>query len=391
MPSNQSRCTNGVLSILALTAVLVLPACEKKVSGSPQLRAEAAPVLAAPVAREDVPVTLRSIGTIEAFRTVAIGSRVTGTLVRVHFREGMDVKKGELLFTIDPRPYEIALRAAEAELAQVEARAKTASIDLRRSRALRDQDLISPQDHDRVESEAAAESASVLSSRANVENARLNLEYCAIRAPIDGRTSNLLVDEGNLVRGNVAEPLVVIHQVEPIFASFSIPERRLPELLRHMGEGPPLSVMARPSGATEEEAQGHLAFVNNAVDPASGTILLKAEFPNSDRRLWPGEFVDLTLLLTTRLGAIIVPTVAVQSGQRGDYCVVIKPDQTTEIRPVVVALRLDGKAIIDSGLEPGETVVTDGHLRVVPGGKVTVKSGLGAGGSASSPAGSSSR
>lgn len=381
----------GVGAVLLGLATLSLPACEKQVSGRPQPRAEAVPVLAEPVVREDVPVTMRAIGTVEAYRTVAVGSRVTGTLVRVHFREGAEVRRDDILFTVDPRPYEIALRAAEADLAQVTARARTAALDAERSRSLFGQSLISRQEHDRLAAAAAVESAAVLSRKADLETARLNLDYCAIRSPISGRTSNLLVHEGNLVRSNVAEPLVVINQVEPIYVSFSIPERRLPEVMRRMRESGPLPVEARPSEAEGGPAMGKLAFVNNAVDPESGTILMKAEFANADGSLWPGEFVEVTLFLTRRFGAVVVPTVAVQSGQQGDYCIVVNSDQTTEIRPVVISTRLDGKAIVESGLEPGETVVTDGHLRIAPGGKVAIRSGLGSGALEVPPAGATSR
>ncbi len=385
MPETSVRLRHAAIC-LVLTGTAFLPACEKKVSGSPQARGEAIPVLAAQVTREDLPITYRAVGTVEAYRTVEVGARVTGTLLRVHFREGQEVRKGDPLFSIDPRPYEVAVRAAEAELSQVEAKAATSSIDAQRSRMLVREGLVSEQEHRRVAAAAAADSAAVLGARASVEVARLNLGYCSIEAPLSGRTSNLLVHEGNLVRGNATEPLVVINQIEPVYVGFSLPERRLPEVMRYAMEAGPLTVEAAHTQGSEDRARGKLVFIDNAVDPESGTILLKAEFSNAGRSLWPGEFVEVILHLTRRIGAVVVPAVAVQTGQRGDYCMVIKEDLTTEVRPVTVAMRLNDRAVLESGLVPGETVVTDGHLRIVPGAKVAIRPGPDADGSAISPA-----
>jgi membrane fusion protein, multidrug efflux system len=366
-------------SVCLLTATLLLsqlPACSRKEAARTGPRGDIAPVLVAQAMREDVPVTLRTIGTVEAFRSAAVRARVGGTLTRVHFREGQDVKEGAPLFSIDARPYEVALKAAEANLAGQRAKTAIAAGNAERSLVLRAQNLVSEQEHERVTSSAAAESAAVRSLEASVENARLNLEFCSITAPIPGRTSNLLVTEGNLVRANDDQALVVINQLAPIFVSFSVPQKSLPEIRRYMAAGPPLAVEASVSGASHEPARGTLTFVNNAVDPATGSILLKAEFPNADLDLWPGEFVQVSVVLTTRRGALVVPAAAVQTGQKGDYVLVVKPDQTAEMRPVVSGPRLDGKAIVESGVEPGETVVTDGHLRVVPGARVAVKADL---------------
>ena len=364
----------GGAALFAL--VLALAACGREAPPKGNARAEAAPVLAARVTREDVPVTLRTIGSVEAYRSVAVRARVTGALTGVRFREGQDVTAGEPLFAIDARPYQAALRAAEADLAQEKARATIARLDLERAAGLAAQDLVSRQEHERVAATAAAESAAVASREADVETARLNLEFCSIPAPIAGRTSNLLVHEGNLVRTNDTQALVVINQISPIFVSFSVPERRLPELQQRMAGSQPLAVEAAPSGASGAPARGRLTFVNNAVDPATGTILLKAEFPNQDRALWPGEFVQVSVILTTRAGALVVPASAVLAGQQGDYVLVVQSDATAVMRPVTVGLRLDGRVIVESGLEEGETVVTDGQLRVVPGGKVVIRSGL---------------
>lgn len=377
-PGNSLRrgWTGRACLLAALVLSSQLPACARKESARAGSRAEVAPVLVAQAARRDVPVTLRTIGTVEAYRSAAIRARVGGTLARVRFREGQDVNEGAPLFSIDARPYAVALQAAEANLAGQKAKTAIAAGNAERSVGLLGQNLVSKQEYDRVMSTAQAESATVRSLDASVENARLNLEFCSIVAPISGRTSNLLVTEGNLVRANDDQALVVINQLAPIFVAFSVPERSLSEIRQYMADGPPLVVEASVADASREPARGKLTFVNNAVDPTTGSILLKAEFLNQDSGLWPGEFVHVSVTLTTRLGVLVVPAAAVQSGQKGDYVLVVKPDQTAEMRPVRCGPRLEGMAIIESGLESGETVVTDGHLRVVPGAKVSIKADL---------------
>ena len=378
-PARVSACTSFAAGVLAIAAMALLPSCARKAdSNAGRGRAEIVPVLAAKVVREDVPVTLKTIGTVEAYRSVAIRARVGGELTHVHFPEGQDVKEGDALFSIDARPYQVALQAAQADLAREKAKAEVAEADARRFADLAQKGYVSKQENDQAAGAADAERAAVQSLEAAVESARLNLEFCSISAPICGPTSNLLVQEGNLVRANDTQALVVINQISPIFVSFSIPERRLPEVLRYMdGSGEGLAVEGTPQGGIGEPARGRLTFVNNAVDRATGTILLTAEFANGDRKLWPGEFVQVSLTLTTRQGVVVTPAAAVQSGQKGDYVLVVKADQTTEMRAVTIGLRQDGNAIIESGLEPGETVITDGHLRVVPGVKVLVKDELG--------------
>jgi membrane fusion protein, multidrug efflux system len=376
------------MAVLLLASIL--PACAKKAdstarSGGGRRGDQAVPVLAAQATREDVPVLLKTIGTVEAYRTVSVRARVVGELTRVHFREGEDVREGDLLFTIDPRPYDAALKAAEADLAQERAKAVSIESDAKRIESLAQGDYASQQERDHVMSAAAAQRALVLSMEANLDEARLNLEFCSIRAPISGRTSNLLVHEGNLVRANDTQALVVINQITPIRVAFSIPERRLSEVLDLSRGGAKLDVRAAAPGYAGKPADGLLTFINNAVDPTTGTILLKAEFDNDDRILWPGEFVEVTVVLTTKMGAVVVPAAAVQSGQKGDYVLVVKADFTTEMRPVRTGMRADGKALIESGLEPGETVITDGHLRVVPGGKVVAKESLSGGAAAGTP------
>jgi multidrug efflux system membrane fusion protein len=367
----------GLIPALTLALLpFILPACARDAASQRSgPRSEAAPVMAAQAQREDVPITLETIGTVEAYRTVAVRPRVGGTLESVHFREGQDVGAGQTLFSIDSRPYELALNQAQADLAQEHAKARLAAVNAGRAARLAEKDLVSAQEHDQLAAEAEAESAAVQAASAAVDNARLNLEFCSIKAPISGRSSNLLVQEGNLVAPNDSKALVVINQISPIFVSFSVPQKYLPDIMRYMAQGE-LPAEAVVAGTSQEPAHGRVSFVNNAVDPATGTVLLKAEFPNEDRKLWPGEFVQVSVVLTTRQGVVVVPAAAVQSGQKGDYVLVIKKDQTTEMRPVTTGARTEEKAIIESGLEPGESVVTDGHLRVVPGGKVTIKPDL---------------
>jgi multidrug efflux system membrane fusion protein len=377
-PATSSFVPLCATAMLLATSLLVV-SCARGSGERSARRGEVAPVLAAQATREDVPITLRTIGTVEAYRSVAVRAQVGGTLTQVHFREGQDVKKGDLLFSIDSRPYQVALEKAESNLAEEKSKAAIAALDARRSASLFAQQLVSGQDHERALAEAQAESAAVQSLVAASESARLDLEYCSIRSPISGRTSNLFVQEGNLVRANDTQALLVINQISPIFVTFSAPQKQLLDIQRYMAGGE-LVVEALPSGATGPPERGRLTFVNNAVDPATGTVLLKAEFANEDKRLWPGEFVQVKVILTTRTGALVVPAAAVQSGQRGDYVLVIKADETAEMRPVTTGPRLDGQAIIESGLEAGETVVTDGHLRVVPGAKVSVKRDLEAAG-----------
>ncbi len=335
-------------------------------------------MLAAKAQQRDAPVTLRTIGTVEAFRTVDVCARVGGQLTQVHFREGQDVKQGDLLFSLDARPYQAAYDAARADLMRQQAQSASASADARRLALLQKSDYVTPEQYDEAVATARADSAAVAGSAANLEDARLNVEYCTIRASIPGRTGNLLIHEGNLVRANDSNPLLVINQISPIFVGFSVPEGRLPEIMAAAGDagaGHELEVDAAPPGSTGAPPRGALTFVNNTVDPATGTVLLKAEFPNEDRKLWPGQFVEVTLILGIRRGAVVVPASAVQTSQKGSYVFVIGPDLTAEMRPVTPGPALGDEMIVEKGLQPGETVVTDGHLRVVPGGKVVIKSG----------------
>jgi multidrug efflux system membrane fusion protein len=345
---------------------------EPKGRGGPQA---VVPVVVSAAAEKDVPVEVRAIGTVEAYSTVSIMARVGGELRQVYFKEGQDVQKGGLLFTIDPRPYESVLEEARANLARDKARAKNAQEDARRYDELVNKDYVTKEQYDQILANAEALQATVRADEAALENARLNVGYCSIYAPITGRTGSLLVHPGNLIKANDDKAMLIIHQIQPVYVSFSVPEHYLPEIWKYWG-GQALSVTAFPPNTAEGPFQGTLTFVDNAVDGKTGTIVLKATFPNANKALWPGQFVNVVLTLTTRPHAVLVPSQAVQAGQRGDYVFVVKPDLTVESRAVVVGNRLGRELVIEEGLEAGENIVTDGQLRLVPGAKVEVTPGL---------------
>jgi multidrug efflux system membrane fusion protein len=333
------------------------------------------PVTAALSVQKDVPVQLRAIGTAEASSTVSVKTMVNGQIVKVGFREGQDVRKGDLIFVIDPRPYEAALKTAEANLARSLALKENAERDVKRYAFLIEKDLVPKQQFDQVVSNAAALAATVHADNAVVENARVQLDYCFLRSPIDGRTGTLLIKEGNVVKANDAA-LVTIHRIAPINVTFSVPEQYLADIRKYR-DARTLGVEATIPGQEDQPARGTLAFISNAVDNATGTIQLKGTFPNGDRRLWPGQFVNVTMTLTTKPGAVLVPTPAVQTGQKGQYVFVVRADNTVESRPVVSGETTGGDTVIEKGIRAGERVVTDGQLRLVPGARVEIKAGLG--------------
>jgi multidrug efflux system membrane fusion protein len=330
------------------------------------------PVATAVVVQKPMPVEIRVIGSAEAYSTVAIRSQITGQLIAVNFREGDEVRRGQVLFELDRRPLEAALLQAQANLERDQAQAANAAVQSRRLQELVDRGIAPREQADTSRTAVAALNATVEADKAAVENAKVQLQYATIAAPIAGRTGALMVHEGNLVRANDATPLVTINQVSPMSVSFAIPEARLPELNRYMARGE-LRVLATPPN-DDVPSVGRIAFVDNAVDQNTGTIRIKGTFPNTDRRLWPGQFVNVVVTLTTDPEAIVVPSVAVQDGQQGPYVFAVKGDQTVEMRQVTIARTRGAETVIASGLEPGETVVTDGHLRLVPGSRVGLKS-----------------
>ena len=360
--------------LLGITAAL--PACSASDAQAPNT-GSSRPAVAVSVGRvveKEMPLDANVVGTVEAFSTVAVRAQVTGELKAVNFKQGDDVQAGQVLFTLDRRPLEAALNQAEANLARDTAQAANAKVIAQRMEDLVERGVGTREQRDTARTTAAALDAVVGANRAAVENAKVQLQYATIRAPIAGRTGALMVHAGNLVRANDQMPLVVINQVSPIFVSFGIPEALLPDLRRYMAQRE-LDVQALPPNEEIAPATGRITFVDNQVDQTTGTIRIKATFPNSSRRLWPGQFVNVRVRLATDPRAIVVPAVAVQAGPEGQYVYVVKSDQTVELRPVTVARTAGTETILKLGVKPGETVVIDGQLRLVPGSRISVKGG----------------
>ncbi len=370
--SFSEKASRAVALFMLYCLATILPTACSDAKSAPSSPKPAAPVTAAPVLQKTVPVQLKAIGNVEAHSTVSVKSQVGGELTRVHFTEGQAVKRGDLLFTIDPRPFETALKQAEANLAKDTAQLENARREVRRYEELFKEGLIAQEQYDKIHTNANALESAVDADRAAVDNAHLLLKYCYIHTPITGVAGSLVVDQGNLVKANADTPMVVINQVQPIYVSFSVPEIYLPDIRRHMTSG------GTQVEATETERgegiEGSLTFVDNAVDSNTGTIRLKATFDNKENRLWPGQFVNVTVTLTTEQNALVVPSRAVQTGEKGQYVFVIKNDLTVDQRPVSVLRTINGEAVVEAGVQPGEQVVTDGHLRLTPGAKVDVKS-----------------
>jgi len=329
------------------------------------------PVTVATSIEKNVPVQIRAVGNVEPYSTVSIKSQVTGVIMQAHFKEGQDVKKNQLLFTIDPRPLEAALKQAEANLARDMAQLNNSREQVKRYAELVEKQYVSREQYDQIKTTADATEAVVASDKAAVENARVQLSYCYIYSPVNGRVGTLLVNEGNLVRSNDGTPLLIINQLVPIYVTFSVPEQYLSDIKRRLAEGK-LNVDASfPAG--EQPERGNLAFIDNAVDRTTGTIKLKAEFNNSALRLWPGQFINIALTLSTQAGAVVVPSDAVQVGPDGQQVFVVKENKTIDVRPVTVGQSQNGESIITKGLSPGETVVREGQFLLGPGSRVEIK------------------
>ena len=332
-------------------------------------------VLVAKAVQKSVPDQLQAIGTVEALATVGIKSRVEGPLVAIHFKEGDYVERGQLLFTIDPRTFQSSLNQAEANLARDQATAHQASVDEQRYRTLWDQGVGSRQQYDQSYATAASSAATVAADRAMIQGAQLNLEFTQIRAPVAGRTGSLQSHLGDLIKEDADNPIVTIAQIEPIYVAFSIPEKDLADVRRNM-EIHKLAVTAMLSGDQAPSETGVLAFVDNTVDQTTGTIALKGLFPNLNRRLWPGEFVNVILTLDEIPGAILVPSQAIQTGQDGQFVFVVGSDMKVTPHPVVLGPAIGSQTVIERGIDAGQTVVTDGQLRLMPGATVHIKDSL---------------
>jgi len=332
------------------------------------------PVIAAKAETKAMAVELREIGTGEAYSTVSVESQVAGIVSAVHYTQGQFVKKGNLLVSLDDRPFVAALEVAQANLSKDRASAELASMEAERYEKLFESGVAPKEQLDQQRATAAAQKSAVQADEAAVKTAELNLSYCSIYAPIDGQTGSQLVFPGTVVKANDVPVLVVINRISPIYVDFSVPQQYLDQIKSYM-KHEQLPVGATPSDNSAPEA-GYLTFVNNAVDAATGTILLKGTFANRDHRLWPGEFVNVVLQLAEEKNATVVPSQAVMNGQEGDYLFVIKPDMTVEPRTVKVSRTVNGEAVITGNLKPGEMVVTDGQLRLTTGAKVRIKTSL---------------
>jgi multidrug efflux system membrane fusion protein len=329
------------------------------------------PVTVVAVAQQTVPVRLHAIGNVEAYSTVAVRARVDGQIVEVNLREGAQAKKGAVLFRIDPRPYEAALRQAEANaLRDAAARDQARSQD-RRYQELLDKNFVSTEAYAQIRTNAATAEATAKASQAALENARLNLEYCTIRSSLDGYAGRVLLQAGNMVRANDSNPLVVINQVKPIYVNFAVPEQNLAEVRSYMTRGP-LEVAVVPPDAQQPPVRGQLIFIDNAVDPSTGTIRLRAQFDNADAALWPGQFVNVSLRLYEQADALLIPAQAVQTGPEGQYVYVVGDDLVADVRRITVQRTEGERAIVAKGLAKGERVVTRGQLRLGPKTRVQI-------------------
>jgi multidrug efflux system membrane fusion protein len=355
-----------VLSLLAWTL-----GCASQATAPSARTGPVVPVTVAQVALKTVPVEVHAIGNVEAYSTVSVKAQVEGVIEKAYFKEGQDVKEGDLLFTIDARPFKATLQQAEANLARDQAQLENANAQSERYEKLYADGIVSKEQYDTFRTNADALAAAVRADQAAIEKAKIDLDYCTIRSPMEGRTGSLLVHPGNLVKSNDTV-LVVINQISPIYVSFSVPEQNLAEVRRHMAAGG-LPVNATIPDDTQRPSEGTLTFIDNSVDTSTGTIRLKGTFLNRDHRLWPGQFVNAALRLSTQANAVVVPNQAVQTGQNGYFAYVVKSDMSAELRPIVPGNQVGGETVIEKGLQPGDTVVTDGQLMLFPGAKVEVK------------------
>jgi membrane fusion protein, multidrug efflux system len=364
-------------ALFAITATLLLASCSRKSPASAGGKASRGgggpvPVVVAKAEAKDVPVEIQAVGNVQAYSAVSIRSQITGQITEVHFKEGQEVKKGDELFTIDPRPFQAAFNQAQASLQRDQAMLVNGRLNFERTSNLFNSKIASQADYDAALAAYDSAQSTVVADAAAVTNAQLNLEYTSIKSPIEGRTGNLTTKEGNVVKAP-DDILVSITQIHPIYVAFSVPEDDLPAI-RHEAAHQSLPVKAYPPGDANNVATGELTFIDNSVDTNTGTILLKATFQNTNTVLWPGQFVQASLVLSNLSQATVVPSQAVQTGQDGEFLFVMKPDETVEARPISAGITYDGIRVVMSGLKPGETVVTDGQVRLTAGAKVSVKS-----------------
>ncbi len=373
--STQKKLFSGILllAVIAATVFLVFQVSRGSRADT-QKSAPAVPVTVAPVVTKTVAVRIYAIGNVEPYTTVALKARVDGQIVSVHFKEGDEVRQGSVLFEIDPRPFAASLRQAQANLLKDRALLDRATDQEKRYKDLLAKNFISPDAYEQVRTNQATAAATVAADQAAIENAKLSLEYCTIRSPITGYAGRIQIQQGNLVKANDANPLVTINQVVPIYTSFSVPEQNIADIRKYQADGQ-LKVQATFTNAAHAPVPGKLSFVDNSADPTTGTIKLKAEYPNTDKALWPGQFVNVVLTLYEQKDAVVTPSASVQNGPNGQYVFVVKPDQTVELRNIKIARAEGDDTVVASGLQPGDQVVTAGQLRLAPGTRVNVGKG----------------
>lgn len=360
----------AVLLPAGIAVMLAGSGCRR--TGPVPTGAAAIPVAVARAVQANVPTRLQAIGAVQTINTVSVKALVTGELKTVGFQQGDYVHRGQVLFVIDPQPYAAALAQAKAALARDIATDNLAQIESKRYTELANQGIVSTEQAQQEQSAADADAATVRADEATVNSAQINLGYCTITAPLDGRTGSLLVQPGNLIQSDTTV-LVTINQISPIYVAFSVPQQYL-DAIRTYNQGGPLEVTAQADGQTGHDL-GRLSFINNTIDTTTGTIQLMATFPNTNQHLWPGEFVNTEVTLAMLSHVTVVPSMAVMTGQSGMYVYVVTPDRHVQSRDVTPGATVDGKTVIAKGLQPGEVVVTDGQMRLAPGALVQIQSG----------------
>ncbi|TMH59514.1 MAG: efflux RND transporter periplasmic adaptor subunit [Betaproteobacteria bacterium] len=370
--STQRKLFSGIFVLAVVAALLfVVFQANRGSRADPPKSIAAVPVTTAPVILKTVPVRLYAIGNVEPYTTVAVKARVDGQLVSVRFKEGDEVRQGAVLFEIDARPFAASLKQAQANLLKDRALYDRAKEQDKRYKDLLAKNFISTDAYEQVRTNAETAAATVAADEAAIDNAKLSLEYCTIRSPVTGYAGRIQIQQGNLVKANDTNAMVTLNQVVPIYTSFSVPEQNVADVRRYQADGE-LKVAASFANATHPPMAGRLSFVDNSADATTGTIKLKAEFPNSDKALWPGQFVNVVLTLREQKDAIVTPSSSVQSGPTGQYVFVVKADSTVELRNITITRAEGDDTVVASGLKAGDIVVTVGQLRLAPGTKVNV-------------------
>jgi membrane fusion protein, multidrug efflux system len=361
-----------------LTAVLFLSGCGSKEQAQPAGGSRGrppAPVVVASVEQRDIPVQIKAIGNVEAYQTVQIRSQVNGQIQKIFFKEGEDVRQGQELFQLDERSFRADLEKAIGQMKRDQAQAENSRIQAERYSGLEKEGIVSHEQAGQLLAQAKADAAAVDADKAAIDAARVQLQYTDIAAPINARAGALMINLGNLVKANDTPFLVQLNQVTPIYVTFSVPEANLDRVRQRFSSGQ-LKVLAYPKGQADSPVEGRLTFIDNGVDTTTGMFKLKGTFQNRDRRLWPGEFVDVALELSTQKHTVVVPTKAIQTGQQGEYVYVVRTDSTAESRPVKTAGAYQNLTLISDGLKAGEQVIVNGQLRVAPNAKVIVQGTL---------------